>query len=677
MFDFTHDSAIPAATGPAAAQSTDVAVRRAINWSAVVAIGLAAFAVAVALPLWNYLSLTAWFFRLRHHLRHDVLRKIRVFHGSRLYHNQALKICLFWGALAFACSFVKTGGDIIQITKRFGRIAVALMPPLLFLTLRPSPLPHTLYLSLIPIHKWVSRVVVLLSLLHTALYTWYWISVRMFFLKIKKPANLWGVIAMALFLLIAITSLSGVRRYNFRLFYYVHYVSTWLTVVLLHFHARPPVSGYTALNCCILVAQIAYRVIRTTKVRITVVPVSPNLILVEFPLSGLSKKPHMPSSTIRMAPYHNHPLKRLFQQLIPLQHPYTIASLPSDDMIRLIIRRGKFQLRNNAEYLVTGAFEPKIDFISKSSRSVNIFQDSVAFQNQTPALLASPLHYLISARRALIVTGGSAISFGLPLLRILNFNGVTVRLKWVTRDYRDLTLLNHFKNNFDGLEIYVTGSAGEEQDLQIDYVDFDQRSSQDSSLNEELEPIYPSAPETAPESNYGTFKSFEPPSGLTLQNQGRSNQEDEIDFTQMFSARSLKSKKSHLAEQLPHTPFAKGDIFRKPSIVVPPPEQVEDMQDLPSLPGETDPKVLKIPAGVQVFFGRPNLTNHDYQWCLERECIGPSDTNDCFRLDGPAANVDDLSRVWVLAAGPPQLVENTKRWATDGGLHFHEESFTS
>ena len=177
-----------------------------------------------------------------------------------------------------------------------------------------------------------------------------------------------------------------------------------------------------------------------------------------------------------------------------------------------------------------------------------------------------------------------------------------------------------------------------------------------------------------PGSNYGTFKSTDFSSGRTFQSQGRSNQEDEIDFTQMYSARGLKSKKSFLSQKSMSSLDEHG-IFRKPSIVVPPPEQAESTHSLPTSYG-SEPKSLKIPAGVQVFFERPNLTNHDYQWCLERECIGPSDTNDCFRLNGPAAHVDDLSRVWVIATGPPQLVENTKRWATDGGLHFHEESFT-
>ncbi|SCV02194.1 LANO_0F15874g1_1 [Lachancea nothofagi CBS 11611] len=654
---------------PSFSKSSDRLVRRVmVQKAGIAAIWVSVLALGVVLPLWNYLSLTRWFFKLRHYARHDLLRKRRWFHRSRFYHNQAFKICTFWVIVSLLCSLVSSGGDLIQITKRLGRVAVALMPPLLFLTLRPSPLPYTLYLSLLPIHKWISRVVVLLSALHTLLYSWYFIQSRSFINKVTKLANIWGVVALFLFVLIAITSVSQVRRHNFRLFYYTHYLATWLTVILIHYHARPPVSYYTAMNCIILIAQVAYRIFHTTRIRATVVHVSPSLLLIDFPMSDLSSKPIMPSSHIRMAAYYRHsPLKRIFQQLIPLQHPYTIASLPNDESVKLIVRCGNFEIRNNSEYLVTGAFEPKIDFLSKSRKRASAIEP-FSFQNQSPVLLASPLHYNIDARRALIVTGGSAISFGLPLLRILNFNGVTVRVKWVTRDYRDLKLLKYFKNNFEGLEIYVTDPKTEEQDLRIDYVDFDDEA---PSASNSSEMGSGTAGNTTNDSgdNYGTFKSTDTSLLPTLKSHGRSNQEDEIDFTQMFSARSAKTKLSKVAQEIP-IPFNKESTFRKPSILTPP-SDIENF-DL----GESSQKNLKIPAGVQVFLGRPKLTHHDYQWCLEKECIGPSDTNDCSQSGATRAHVDDLSRVWVIAAGPLQLVESTKRWATDGGLHFHEESFT-
>ncbi|CEP63145.1 putative ferric-chelate reductase LALA0_S07e03400g [Lachancea lanzarotensis] len=658
---------------PSFSKSSDKMMRVALVQKAgITAICISILALCVMLPLWNYLALKHWAFKLRHHMRYDVLRKIRWLHSSRILHNQAFRICVFWLLISLMCSLAGTKGDLIQITKRLGRVAVALMPPLLFLTLRPSPLPHTLYLSLLPIHKWISRVVVLLSTLHTALYSAYFLKSHAFWVKLSKPANFWGVLALLLFFFIAATSVSQIRRYNFQLFYYTHYLATWLTVVLIHYHARPSIPYYTAMNCSLLVGQIAYRAFHTRRVLICVNEVSPSLMLVDFPTSELSNRPSMPSAHIRMALYHEFsPLKRIFQRCVPLQHPYTIASLPNDDNVKLIVRSGNFKLRNNSSYLVTGPFEPKLDFLSKG-KNVKLGEHNFSFQNQSPALLASPLHYNTDIRRALIVTGGSAISFGLPLLRILNFNGVTVRLKWVTRDYRDLKLLNYFKNNFEGLEIYVTGADTDEQDLRIDYVDFDDPASDDPEPFRGVESVSHQPNQASFQSStYGTFKSVDTTGSVGMLNQGRSNQEDEIDFTQIFSAGNTKRKISRKSSSSP-TMLQKEDAFRKPSILVPPPDQ----SDVARERNEGSTKSLKIPAGVKVFFGRPNLTNHDYQWCLEKECIGPSDTNDCCQPNAPKAHVNDLCRVWVIAAGPSQLVGNTKRWANDGGLHFHEESFT-
>ncbi|SCU86768.1 LAFA_0E02938g1_1 [Lachancea sp. 'fantastica'] len=658
---------------PSFSKTSDRMMRRVLVQKAgIYAICISILALCVLLPLWNYLALKNWAFKLRHHMRHDVLRKIRWLHNSRILHNQTFRICVFWLTISCVCSLAGTKGDLIQITKRLGRVAVALMPPLLFLTLRPSPLPHTLYLSLLPIHKWISRIVVLLSFLHTVLYASYFWKHHAFLAKVSKPANMWGVLAMLLFVLIAATSVSQIRRYNFQVFYCAHYLATWLTVVLIHYHARPSIPYYTVMNCSLLIGQIAYRAFHTRRAVICVNEVSPNLMLIDFPAPELSNRPLMPSAHIRMTSYHKKsPLRRILQQFVPLQHPYTIASLPNDNNVKLIVRPGKFQLRNNSPYLVTGPFEPKLDFLSKS-KSMKLGERNFSFQNQSPALLASPLHYNTDIRRALIITGGSAISFGLPLLRVLNFNGVTVRLKWVTRDYRDLELLKYFKNNFEGLEIYITGGETDEQDLRIDYVDFDDPASDDQDFHSGAESAsYQPNQDSFPSGDYGTFKSVDASESAGMLNQGRSNQEDEIDFTQLFSARSTKSKNSGKTTFSP-TMFQKENAFRKPSILVPPPDQSDAFQER----NEGSTKTLRIPAGVKVFFGRPNLTNHDYQWCLEKECIGPSDRNDCCQPDVPKAHVDDLCRVWVIAAGPSQLVENTKRWANDGGLHFHEESFT-
>lgn len=85
---------------------------------------------------------------------------------------------------------------------------------------------------------------------------------------------------------------------------------------------------------------------------------------------------------------------------------------------------------------------------------------------------------------------------------------------------------------------------------------------------------------------------------------------------------------------------------------------------------------LRIPSTVKVFFGRPTLGGTEYAWCLQRDCDAETATDlYCRSRNEYGANADDLSEVYVVAAGPPTLIESTRRFATDAGLHFHEESF--
>lgn len=110
--------------------------------------------ICIIIPLLNCLLITNKFFKICHHLKHHVFNRRSWVHKTHMYHNQSLQLCL--ACFVFTTIFIVQGvnRDLLEITKRMGRISVALMPPLLFLTLRPSPLPHTLYLALLPLHKW-------------------------------------------------------------------------------------------------------------------------------------------------------------------------------------------------------------------------------------------------------------------------------------------------------------------------------------------------------------------------------------------------------------------------------------------------------------------------------------------------------------------------------------------
>ena len=643
--------------------------------------------LCVVLPLWYSISVTYTFFKVDHRIKHHILKRGTWFHRIPLYHNKSLRMCLFWCTLCYVTVMYGSKADLLHITKRLGRVAVALMPPLLFMTLRPSPLPRTLYLRVLPIHKWISRVVVLASLLHSILYAYYMCWKGVFWMKIKKPANVYGVVAMALFILIGVTSIRKFRRLNFRVFYYVHYVSTWLTVILIHFHARPGVPYYTTMNCAILLFQICYRLYYTEKVRAIVIPISPTLSLFEFPMSGLKKKPILPSGHVRISHYHSNVVKWCLFQLVPFQHPYTIASLPDDDTIKLIIRNGQFKTRNNDEYYVTGAFEPVLNFLEKTNDVQEYLRlqknNSNPFKVNSLGLLHSPLHYVVNARKVLICIGGSAISFGLPLLRVLNFNGVMVRLLWVIRDFKDLRLLQYFKNNFEGMEIYISGDFDSEQDIQLDY---DDRATEPPEAPSLLSPGHETCP-LNPRNNSISYGSMRSNSFTQLTD---TPEDDEVDFTNSFRLKKNKSlSQLRLDYRMSESQQKKvsGSAFRKDVVLETPsctshacPRVINTIDDEESAiqTDDSSNQKIKVPSGVKIYCGRPNLNELDYAWCLEQDCDDANDDDECcqHKFGGSLhANVEKLSQVWVVAAGPDGLVESTRHWATDGGLHFHAESF--
>lgn len=638
--------------------------------------------LCICKPSWSILSLTRRYFEVSHIVRHHIFSPNSRFHRIRIYHNRSFQRCLFWCSLCFVGSFYASNKDLLQITKRLGRVAVALMPALLFLTLRPSPLPQSLYLTLLPIHKWVSRIVVLASFLHSVLYIWYMYLNGSLYVKIWKLANLYGVFSMILFIVLAVTSLRKVRRIHFRLFYYTHYICTWLVVIFIHLHARPGVPYYTTMNCAILLYQIIYRTMHTSVVTPNIIPLSPTLTLVEFPLSKLKHKPILPSCHVRINIYNKNLIKRWFMNIVPIQHPFTIVSLPTDETVRLLIRNGNFPLIHNSKYYVTGAFEPILTFIKKPGQ-LRIGRDLNPFTISSYSLMQSPLRYIINAKRVLICVGGSAISFGLPLLRILNFNGVNVRFIWVSKDYRDLKLLTYFKCNFEGMEVYVSGDIASDQEIELDY-----HEGQNSNKTVVNNPSHLS-PMTGGTTESSALLSNIGPSSYNALTQETSdtNATDEIDFTSSFMAkkkRSISQMRLDNKVSESRSRLASGDIFRKPVILEPPLSTPKDeyLSGQP-LDEEATPSTcridskIKIPSGVKVFYGRPQLDNTDYEWCLQKECVQDSSVkNCCAGIRGAIqGDLDLLSQVWVVAAGPKGLVNSTKHWATDGGLRFHEESF--
>uniref|UniRef100_A0A0L0NP63 Ferric oxidoreductase domain-containing protein n=1 Tax=Candidozyma auris TaxID=498019 RepID=A0A0L0NP63_CANAR len=580
------------------------------------------------------------------------------------------------------------GGDLIFLAKRLGRLSVVTLPTVFFLTIRPSPLPNTLYLSLLPIHKWLSRGVIVLAIIHTILYLGFF-SKNGTWQKAWKLENLYGWGSLAGFLMIIVTSLLKIRDRTYKLFFFNHYFWSWVIVLLLPFHVRPVKTTYVnILNIAILAYQIFYRVqnTRTSEVGdFKVTHVSPNLALVDFPNNLIKIRANNPGAHVRITDHSGNILKRLYKQIIPNYHPYTLVSLPLDRSQKLIVRKGAFQWVDSRRYKVCGSFDPNLLLVKTSN-------------NENSRFSISKLG--INARKMLIVVGGSAISFAIPLLRVLNYHGVPVKILWVIRDYRDISILRHFEGYLHGddFEIFVTGNPSEVSESSPlsgmpSYGTFQLLSrkpstcgsehnehsrltytlDEESNLNQELENVDVDLSDEDmlddEENRDCTIQLLSPLSQYNEQF------EDSIEFDEddaigqdMRSTLTRKSSRSHSINERFNIDLEKGNVSHT---------QFENT-------------VKRLNLENRIYKGRPKLNYRYYNWCVNQhdiftQCSGPQQLDGsgliCCR-DIPGRNkirteqsLPDAEKVWVISAGPKSLVKNVKLWASENGLKYHEEAF--
>ncbi|KAG7192882.1 uncharacterized protein KQ657_001339 [Scheffersomyces spartinae] len=531
--------------------------------------------------------------------------------------------------------------------------------------------------------------------------------------KAYRIRNLCGWLPLLGFMVILVTSL--VRQNHYRCFYYNHYVWSWIIVIALQFHARPvKITGYTITNVCILLFQIGYRVQLSIKSQypsqVKVVEVSPHLALVEFPNSLLSEVPKVPGAHVRVTKYHRNPIRRYLKALLPYYHPYTLASLPLDRYQRMIIRKSTFKFTNNTQYIICGSYDPHLSFIQQ--------QESVQLPSAATDFTISKLH--VTAKRILVVIGGSAILFTLPLVRVMNYHGIPVKVVWVIKDFRDIIILKYFDGYIHGddFEIFVTGDSYIREPLSPlpygessstvphsygaigdnDDNDFEGKLLESDDLNHENQQetveidLNNDGDSTEDEDNgeclrHDSFVSGIHPIGDDIDDEYDDNpsttEEDEIDFNEIDFSDTLTpiskvpdtsllrqvSRKSSMSE--PFTP----QIFPYSSETTR--KEIKDFQRT----------IKKLKLLNKIYKGRPILNYKYFNWCVNQgftQCTGPvlDDHNNlvCCKLVAKQAGIDneiaDLDKVWVISAGPEGLVSNVRVWARENGFNFHEESFS-
>lgn len=348
---------------------------------------------------------------------------------KRLYlHSLAIKLTLWITVITVV--LVISPPKLSVILKRFARISYSLTPLIIYLSLRPQNITAYsigFYLHALPLHKWISRILLFLATLHSIGFMIKWTVAGVFWEKITKLDNFYGLLIFIVIPPLLVLSTFFFRRKNYNLFYLIHNITSWVFIFIIYLHARPSVGVITLISSALLLYQLYIKFIESYLVSdITITEIENSTLKIitikkpqNFPLSVL------PGSHIRINFRGRDPRSWLLPS-----HPFTIASI-SNETLSLIVRSSFF--KPNFEYSLSGAF---------------------------PSL---PQSFFINARIVNILCGGSGISFGLPLYKYFkkrSERNVIVKLIWCVRKIDDVNILKEFDLYPEQIGAHSQNSSG-------------------------------------------------------------------------------------------------------------------------------------------------------------------------------------------------------------------------
>lgn len=333
---------------------------------------------------------------------------------------------VLWVAIIVGLTFFNIKEPIEQsltIIKRLGRLAFCIVPLDVLLVIRPSLLTNS-YLELITLHKWFSRVIIATSFAHGLGFCVKWILQGVFWSKVLAVKNFLGVLTIVPALALLVISARPVRERMYRLFYVWHNVVVVLFLVPMFWHARPGVSDFILL----LVVMLAFQLYQ----KLSSVHAVGSIQIVDHGSSSLQmlriqKPTYFPSTWLAGSHVRlSYPMSDVKYWLFS-SHPYTIASIPEDRTIDLVVRKGlQFQVFSSLSY-------------SLSNPHVSL-----------------PSLFFETAQNVVILCGGSGISLGAPLLRELQTrSNRSAKLVWCISNKNDLFVLNELNITLS-VEVYVT-----------------------------------------------------------------------------------------------------------------------------------------------------------------------------------------------------------------------------
>lgn len=354
--------------------------------------------------------------------KNRILQSIRT--ASPCFHLPLLSVFLF-------VPFVHHYSFIAHISvyiKRLGRLSYVLLLLNVVLTLRPfTPLIGYNYLDLIPLHKWLSRYISVLGIIHGIGFIIKWSLDKSVSLwgKVTQFYNFVGVLIFMLLVVLLITSVRPWRRYSYKSFYVIHQISQWAMTFLTPIHARPRVTiPYFAMLLFLCIWRGVSYCYHSRYVTV-VQRIKEEDSLTYVKLNRDSLQDWAPGSHLRVSKYRK--INPLYW-LMPT-HPFTIASLSDDQQIDLVIRENGSPYIEVGEYTIVDAYS------------------------------TVPSSLLYDSQRVAIVIGGSGISFGLGVFKHLQTRNLEyLKCIWLVRNKSDLQVLNHLNVDLNDLEIFVTRS---------------------------------------------------------------------------------------------------------------------------------------------------------------------------------------------------------------------------
>jgi hypothetical protein len=133
--------------------------------------------------------------------------------------------------------------DYLHLVKRFGLIGASQLPIHYLLAMKHlyAPLrlvPKSSRRQFLSLHLVTGRIIILLVTLHAILYSSVFIRMKIFGKGIRQPNIAVGLISVAVFGIIGLTSIRSFRRRAHSLFYKIHLVGSATILLLLFFHTH-------------------------------------------------------------------------------------------------------------------------------------------------------------------------------------------------------------------------------------------------------------------------------------------------------------------------------------------------------------------------------------------------------------------------------------------------------